>query len=158
MKRHVSLFLAGLFVVASLSELAHAQEKAAGNSAVQIAKKLKEDPDNVGLINQLMRSSATSIMQDLNANPKRAGKKIETLRSQLNAFKPTQVNAKQLHQRALLAVESFERQLEVAQTSTKELIAKLKKNPDDAAALNILQLKLVREVGSNARSNPDKAE
>lgn len=158
MKRHVSLLLAGLFVVGSLCGLAQAQEKAAGNSATQIASKLKTDPNNVGLINQLMRSSLTSIMQDINANPKRAGKKIETLRSQLNAIKPTQVNAKEFRQRALLAVKSFERQLEVAQTNTKELIAKLKKNPDDAAALNILQLKLVREVGSNARSNPDKAE
>ncbi len=123
-----------------------------------LADRLKQDADNLQLLNEYMSKSLQEVFALLAENPDKADKKLDEMKSLLDSLMPQANESKQLLTRAKSAVPFYREQVELARTSLDELKAKVSENAEDAVVLRRYVSKLTAEINKLSQSNPDEAE
>lgn len=158
-------FLLSLIVVAFASSSLQADDApkadAAKTEAASAAEQVKNNPDDTKAFNAWLNETFTAISADMDSAPEEAAKKLAAAKEFLGELKPESAAGKQQVLRGKLIVTNYEESLELARMTLADLEKKLTETPEKANDLALLRKynrKISMEIGSLARTEPDKAE
>ncbi len=156
MKRFLSVIL-GMAIIAMPSVgLLHADDDAA--SAKALAEKAKADPTDKA-IDQYVRAVVQEIFASISQGKiDAANEQLAAFRETIESIEPTDSKARVLHSRAKRTVDALKTRIDAAAANLDDLYAALKKNPGDTKTFSMLRTKVIGDISSNARSNPDAAQ
>lgn len=123
-----------------------------------LTQRLRENPDDTGLLNQYMVQMLREIGVLLNKDPDAAEKKLNEMAEYLDSLQPQQPAAKQLLSRAQSVAGVYRQRLELARVSLEDLREKLEADPNDGKSLSAYISKVTQQIAPLARSAPDDAE
>ncbi len=115
---------------------------------------LQQNPDDVAALNAYMLENLRKATGQMATAPEEAEAVLNEMLEVLNALEPTTVDAQQMRQRAVNAVEFYQRQIRVARTTLEELEASLTEDPEDVPTIQLYLLKLTQELVPLASSQP----
>jgi len=157
------LITAGLILFAGVA-IAPAQDK---EPAKETAKQTEASPAKQAVLDnpddvKALRGYLIGQLQELNSlsktNPEKAEKQLKEAKAFLETLEPKDEAAKRLLSSGKQAFNSMQQQIVVAKLSLDDITAKLKKNPDDAEAVQNYGRKLAMTISPIARKDPKKAE
>lgn len=157
------LIMAGLILFAGIA-IAPAQDKEQTKEATKqtetspAKQAVVDNPDDV----KALRGYLIGQLQELNSlsktDPEKAEKQLKEVEAFLETLKPEDDAAKRLLSSGKQAFDSMSQQIALAKLSLEDITAKLKKNPDDAEAVQNYGRKLAMTINPIARKEPEKAE
>lgn len=158
-------FLLSLIVVAfawtSLQADDAPKADAAKTEAASAAEQVKNNPDDTKAFNAWLNETFSAISAAMDSAPDEAAKKLAAAKEFLGELKPESAAGKQQVLRGKLIVTNYEESLELARMTLVDLEKKLTETPEKANDLALLRKynrKISMEIGSLARTEPDKAE
>ena len=161
MTRHLAILLMLLVFNAAACAQDAANEpeekELATKKAATPAEDLLTDADNVEALHRYLQESIRYIQAHVRTAPEAAREKTNEMETLLGKLEPTTDEAEEAIQEARTNVAAMKRQLELNQKSAEELAAELKENPNDQEILRVLVSKVVNDVRSIARTDPDAA-
>jgi thiol-disulfide isomerase/thioredoxin len=151
----VTIAIATFAFIVTLSPPAFAAAKPdLKTAAAQLQKSVSVDS-----INLYMRAHVTEFMSRLNSDPALAEELVAKMERELGAADAGEDSkTKALLKRAVSALKLYRGRIRLQQTNTEELIAALKKAPNNTQALSDFRSKRASELGRSARSKPEQTE
>lgn len=137
------------------TEKEKSQPAGAGQS---LAEQLKGAPDDKSLFDKYMITSLGEVRSLLNSDLDAADERLAQMQQLIDALEPKTDAGKQLVRRAIGAIRSYGRQVELGRVTLEELVAKLEANPDDGKSWTMYQSKLLSALSPLTRTEPGKAE
>jgi thiol-disulfide isomerase/thioredoxin len=120
--------------------------------------KVKENPGDTAAWNAYATEQFTAIRKLTDSDPKAALKALEAFEAVLGSVEPTSDPAKTLVTRIKPGITFYRKNIEIAMVSLADLEKKISENGDDAKSIELLAGKLASEIGTLARTEPEKAE
>lgn len=159
-----SFWLSLIVVAFALSSL-HADDAPKADTlkteTVSAAEQVKNNPDDTKAFNVWLSETFRPISEAMDAAPEEAEKRLAAAKEFLGELKPESAAGKQQVMRGKLFVTNYEEILELSRVTLADLEQKLTEKPekaDDLALLRKYSRKVSMEIGSLARTDPDKAE
>ena len=149
------------FALSSLKADDAPKADAAKKESASAAEQVKNNPDDTKAFNAWLNETFTAISAAMDSAPEEAAKKLAAAKEFLGELKPESAGGKQQVLRGKLIVTNYEETLELARMTLGDLEKKLTETlekANDLALIRKYNRKVSMEIGSLARTEPDKAE
>ena len=149
------------FALSSLKADDAPKADAAKTEVGSAAEQVKDNPDDVKAFNAWLNETFSAISAVMDSAPEDAAKKLAAAKEFLGELKPESAAGKQQVTRGKLIVTNYEEALELSRMTLADLEKKLTETPEKANDLSLWRKynrKVSMEIGSLARTEPDKAE
>ncbi|MGY8771470.1 MAG: redoxin family protein [Pirellulales bacterium] len=125
--------------------------------APELMAKLKENSNDTKSMIAFGNANFSAVMSLISTDPDKAEKYLDAIGAFYDSLEPEEAEAKQWKSRAASAIKSFKHRIKIARISVEELKARLEKDPDDSEAISYYSQKVMSELNSEARANPEEA-
>jgi thiol-disulfide isomerase/thioredoxin len=127
-------------------------------STSSTAENLRANPNDAEAWRKYMSENLADLFKLVDAKPDDAEKKLTEMKQFVDGLAPDQPEGKRQSTNAKAVLSRYDELISVARTSLAELGTQLKAAPNDDKLLSRFILKVSREIGSLARTEPDRAE
>jgi len=158
MKSFSLMFVVIVLALSSLKAADPPKGDAASGAAASATEQYQNNPDDPKAFTAWLNETFKEISELMDTAPEDAEKKLVAAKEFVGSLKPESAAGKSNQTRAKLIATNFEETLALARTSLADLEKQIDDKPDDQAVLRKYSRKVTTEIGSIARSEPDKAE
>ena len=158
MKSFSLMFVVIVLALSSLKAAEPPKGAAAGDAAASATEQYQNNPDDTKAFTAWLNETFKEISELMDTAHEDAEKKLAAAKEFVTSLKPETAAGKSNLTRAKLIATNYEDTLALARVSLADLEKQLDDKPDDQAVLRKYSRKVTTEIGSIARSEPDKAE
>ncbi len=152
-----SFSLMFVVIVLAFSSL-KAADPPKGDAAGSATEQYQNNPDDTKAFTAWLNETFKEISELMDTAPEVAEKKLAAAKEFVGSLKPASAAGKSNLTRAKLIATNYEETLALSRVSLADLEKQLDDKPDDQAVLRKYSRKVTTEIGSIARTEPDKAE
>lgn len=134
------------------------KKESSSSEAVSAAEQYKNNPDDTKAFTAWLNETFTEISELMNSAPDEAEKKLAAAKEFVSSLKPESAAGKSNLTRVKLIATNFEETIALSRVTLAELEKQVDEKPDDLAVLRKYSRKVSTEIGTIARSEPEKAE
>ncbi len=158
MKTFLLMFVVIALAFSSLQAADPPKVDAAGGAAASATEQYQNNPDDTKAFTAWLNETFKEISELMDAAPEDAEKKLAAAREFVSSLKPASAAGKSNQTRAKLIATNYEETIALSRVSLADLEKQLDDKPDDLVVLQKYSRKVSTEIGSIARTEPDKAE